>query len=151
MHWSDSTSIQSLESHSICSPCCACQILHEGKWHLGSGFCFLGLLFPCQLPVESDPQVGGVVLSKQSLTVYMQVGLLFLCWKAEDSIGGLPGVDFDKPLFCLTFQFVQCLLQSIVCSCKVFLWAPQDQIVGVYGTQDFTRRISYDVVDEDKE
>ena len=28
----------------------------------------------------------------------MQGGLLFLCWKAEDGIGGLPGIDFYKPL-----------------------------------------------------
>ena len=78
-YWSDSTSIQSLESHSICSPCRACQLLHEGKSHLGSGFSLFGLLFPGQPLVERHPQVGGVVLSKQSLAVDMQGGLLFLC------------------------------------------------------------------------
>ena len=36
-------------------------------------------LFPGQPLVESHPQVGGVVLSKQSLAVDMQGGLLFLC------------------------------------------------------------------------
>ena len=39
-----------------------------------------------------------------------------MCWKAEDSANGLSGVDFDKPLFCPTFQNVQLLLQPIVCS-----------------------------------
>ena len=34
---------------------------------------------------------------------------------------GLPGVDFDKPLFCPAFQDSQHLLQSIVFGCKVFL------------------------------
>ena len=40
---------------------------------------FFSLLFPGQPLVESHPQVGWVVLSKQSLTVNMQVGHLFLC------------------------------------------------------------------------
>ena len=71
--------------------------------------------------------------------------------RAENSVGGLPGVDFDKSLFCPTFRNVQRLLQSIVCSCKVFLRTPQDQIVDVYGSQDFKRHASDDVVDEDKE
>ena len=99
----DYTSIQSLESHSICSPCRACQLLHEGKSHLGSGFSFFGLLFPGQPLVKSHPQLGGVVLSKQSLAVDMQGGLLFLCSKAEDGVGGLPGIDSYKPPFCPTF------------------------------------------------
>ena len=78
-YWSDSTSVQSLESHSICSPCHACQLLHESKSHLGSGFSFFGLLFPGQPLVKNYLQVGGVVLSKQSLAVDVQ--------------GGLPGID----------------------------------------------------------
>ena len=42
-------------------------------------FSFFGLLFPGQPLVKSHPQVGRVVLSKQSLAVDMQGGLLFLC------------------------------------------------------------------------
>ena len=61
-------------------------------------------------------------------------------------MGGLPGVDPDKPLFCPNLQDIQRLLQSIVYSCKVFLREPQDQIVAVYGSQDFMRRVSDDVV-----
>ena len=47
----------------VCAPCRACQFLRES--HLGSDFSCLSLLFPRQL-VEIHPQVGGVVLSKQS-------------------------------------------------------------------------------------
>ena len=43
------------------------------------GMEFEGLLFPGQPLVKSHPQVGGVVLSKRSLAVDMQGGLLFLC------------------------------------------------------------------------
>ena len=66
-------------SHSTCTPCCACQLLHEGKSHLGSGFSLFSFLFPGQPLVKSHPKVGGVVLSKQCLAVDMQAGLLFLC------------------------------------------------------------------------
>ena len=115
---------------------------------LQSPLCWLGQSQPL---VESHPQVGGVVLSKQSLTVDMQVGLLFLYSKPEDGVGGLPLYDSDKPLLCLPFQDVQRLLHSIACSCKVFLWVPQDQVTGIYGFQDFTRHVSYNVADEDQE
>ena len=81
----------------------------------------------------------------------MQACLLFLCWKAEDNIHGLPGVEFDKPLFCPTFQNVQHLPQPVVCGCKVFLWAPQDQIIDVYDSLDFARQVSVGVIYEDKE
>ena len=47
--------IQSLESDSICSPCRACQLLREGKSHLGSGFSLFGLLSPGQPLVKSHP------------------------------------------------------------------------------------------------
>ena len=146
-HWSNSTSVRPPESHSIYAPCHACQLLHESKSHFDSGFSFLSFLFPSQPLVESHPQVGGVVLSKQSLAIDIQVGLLFLCWKAEDGIGGLPWVDSGKPPFCPSLQDVKRPLQSLVCSWK----APQDQIIGVYGSQDFMRHVSDSVVDEDKE
>ena len=54
--------------------------------------------------------LGGVDLSKQNLAVDMQGGLLFLCLKTEDGVGGLPGIDSYKPPFCPTFQGVQRLL-----------------------------------------
>ena len=42
---------------------------HEGKSHLGSGFCFLGLLLPCQSLLEAFLRR----CPQQSLTVDMQV------------------------------------------------------------------------------
>ena len=140
--------VQSPESHSVCTPRRACQLLHRDTLCLGSGFSFITLLFPCQPFVESHTH-SSKVIPRQNLTFDMQSDLFF-CWKAEDSIGVLPGVDFDKQPFCPTFLEVQCLLQSVVYSCRVLLWAPQDQKVGLYGSRNFTRQVSDDVIDENK-
>ena len=43
------------------------------------------------------------------------------------------------------------LASAFLVSCKVFHKSPQDQIVGTYGSQDFRKHVSDDVVDEDKE
>ena len=50
--------VYSLLSHSICTPCRACQLLHDGKLQLDSDFSFFSL-FPRQPLVESHPEVGG--------------------------------------------------------------------------------------------
>ena len=48
-------------------------------------------------------------------------------------------------------QATERLLHSVVCCWKVFLRAPQDQIVGLYGSLDFARHVSDNVINEDKE
>ena len=123
----------------------ACQLFLAGRILTLAFAFFLVLLLEFEL-LSVHIKIRVVLFSKKSLTIDTQVSLLFYRWKTEDSLSILPWVNFGKTLSFPAFLNVQHLLQAVVCSSKVFLWALQDHIIGLCDSL----AVCEDVLNQDK-
>ena len=114
----------SARSDLVGAPLRAGQLIHQGHSDLRPGLVLLELVLPGESAFQGDSRVRRCVFCPQLSFVQLQVYSLLFVGEAEDGVGRLLCVDFDKPRLGPCLYTSECLFQPVVCSSDVLFTAP---------------------------